>query len=73
MKTNYAIGLELETTIRRIMTGAAEVDSYGNPTDGRELPYCCFPDCGCIGARLCMAESGANHSADILNRERETG
>lgn len=30
-----------------------EVDSYGNTED--QFDYCCFPDCGCDGARLCMA------------------
>ena len=29
------------------------VDSYGNTED--DFQYCCFPDCGCDGARLCMA------------------
>lgn len=46
------------------------VDEYGNPVDGSSLPFCCFPDCGCDGARLCMAESGANDAACALNVER---
>ena len=29
------------------------VDAYGN-TEG-QFDYCSFPDCGCDGARLCMA------------------
>lgn len=29
------------------------VDAYGNTED--QFQYCCFPDCGCDGARLCMA------------------
>ena len=45
-------------------------DKYGNPVDGSSLPFCCFPDCGCDGARLCMAESGPNFSAECLNLER---
>jgi hypothetical protein len=47
-----------------------EVDGYGNPTDGNSLPFCCFPDCGCDGARLCMAESGPSGCAVSLNIER---
>jgi hypothetical protein len=30
-----------------------EVDDYGNTED--DFLHCCFPDCGCDGARLCMA------------------
>ena len=40
-----------------------ECDSYGNPIDGDRLIYCCFPDCGCDGERLCMAENGASDRA----------
>lgn len=47
-----------------------EVDKYGNPMSGDSLPFCCFPDCGCDGARLCMAESGAHSGALALNIER---
>lgn len=46
------------------------VDEYGNPLDGSSLPYCCFPDCGCDGARNCMAESGASFGSHVLNREQ---
>lgn len=45
-------------------------DKYGNPTDGSRLINCCFPDCGCDGARLCMAESGASSGSMMLNLER---
>ena len=48
----------------------AEVDHYGNPTDGSRLINCCYPDCGCDGARLCQAENGANGCAVALNVER---
>lgn len=48
------------------------VDKYGNPMDGDSLPYCCFPDCGCDGARVCQAESGANSAAMNINLERGT-
>ena len=37
-----------------------ETDEYGNPINGYELIYCCFPDCGCDGSRLCMAKNGAS-------------
>lgn len=49
-----------------------KVDKYGNPVDGDRLIYCCFPDCGCNGARLCMAENGANSCACILNIEKKS-
>lgn len=45
-------------------------DKYGNPTDGSRLINCCFPDCGCDGARLCMAENGASSGSMALNLER---
>lgn len=44
------------------------VDRYGN-RDG-ELKYCSFPDCGCDGARLCMAEEGASWASIQLNLEK---
>lgn len=44
------------------------VDIYGNPPD--RIINCCFPDCGCDGARLCMAENGASASSFELNLER---
>lgn len=34
------------------------VDAYGNTED--QFDNCCFPDCGCDGARLCMA----GHASD---------
>ena len=37
---------------------------------GDRIIYCCFPDCGCDGARLCQAEKGANSSARTMNIER---
>jgi hypothetical protein len=46
-------------------------DKYGNPLDGSRLINCCFPDCGCDGARLCMAEKGPNGCACQLNLERQ--
>lgn len=44
------------------------VDKYGN-REG-ELKYCCFPDCGCDGARLCMAEEGPSSGSRQLNLEK---
>lgn len=37
------------------------VDAYGNTE--AQFDNCCFPDCGCDGARLCMAPSGASDDA----------
>ena len=45
-----------------------EVDQYGNTEE--DFPNCCFPDCGCDGARNCMAENEANSGAMALNREK---
>jgi len=61
----------LKLAIERIkyLEGLA-VDQYGNPLDGSSLPNCCFPDCGCDGARLCMADSGANSASRAINLER---
>jgi len=47
-----------------------KVDKYGNPLNGDSLPFCCFPDCGCDGSRLCMAESGPNMASVCINIER---
>lgn len=44
-----------------------EVDKYGN-TEADRL-NCSFPDCGCDGARLCDAPSGANENANGYNVE----
>ena len=44
-----------------------EVDSYGNTE--RDFKYCCYPDCGCDGARLCMARN-PNRASMSLNIER---
>ncbi len=53
------------------MSGKAEeaLDDYGNPIDGDRLIYCVFPGCGCDGARLCMAENGANTDSAAGNVE----
>lgn len=44
-----------------------EVDKYGNTED--QFQYCCFPDCGCDGARLCMASNGASENSKTYNVE----
>ena len=44
-----------------------EVDQYGNTEDSFE--YCSFPDCGCDGARLCMAPNGPSDHANTGNIE----
>ena len=38
-----------------------EVDEYGNTEDS--FQYCSFPDCGCDGARLCMAGEASDAAA----------
>lgn len=41
-----------------------DVDEYGN-TEADPIMFCAFPNCGCDGARLCMAERGpSEHSED---------
>lgn len=44
-----------------------EVDQYGNTED--QFDYCCFPDCGCDGSRLCSAKEGASERAISQNVE----
>ena len=39
-----------------------EVDSYGNTED--QFDYCSFPDCGCDGARLCMADEASPRACE---------
>jgi hypothetical protein len=46
-----------------------DLDGYGNPIDGSEIINCCFPDCGCDGARLCQARKGASSVAYSFNVE----
>lgn len=43
------------------------VDQYGNTE--AQFSYCCFPDCGCDGARLCMAANGPSDNAYSDNVE----
>jgi len=45
----------------------SEVDQYGNTED--DFRNCSFPDCGCDGARLCMARN-PNFGAIHLNIEQ---
>jgi len=56
---------EPETTCRGC---GLEVDEYGNTEDSFE--NCSFPNCGCDGARNCMAPSGANYASNTLNLEK---
>ena len=46
-----------------------KTDKYGNDINGDKITYCCFPDCGCDGARLCMAENGASEISLDANIE----
>ena len=48
-------------------TCGLDVDKYGNTED--DFRNCSFPDCGCDGARLCMAKTGASENAQIANVE----
>ena len=43
--------------------------AYGNPKNGDRLIYCCFPDCGCDGERLCVADNGSSKRAQRQNVE----
>ena len=36
------------------------VDAYGNTEN--QFDHCSFPDCGCDGARLCMAGSASDRA-----------
>lgn len=49
-------------------SGSDSPDKYGNTE--YNFQYCCFPDCGCDGARLCDAPSGPNYAALNLNIEK---
>ena len=44
-----------------------EVDAFGNTED--QFEYCCFPDCGCDGARVCMTGE-PNSASQAMNLER---
>lgn len=44
-----------------------EIDAYGNTEN--DFNSCSFPDCGCDGARLCMAPSGASEQSARYNVE----
>lgn len=44
-----------------------EVDQYGNTED--QFDYCCFPNCGCDGSRLCGAKEGASNRSIRQNVE----
>ena len=43
------------------------VDAYGNTE--QDFRRCCFPDCGCDGARLCMAGEANDDDAQRCNVE----
>jgi hypothetical protein len=43
------------------------IDVYGNTES--DFRFCCFPDCGCDGSRLCMAPEGASEDAFETNVE----
>lgn len=39
-----------------------QVDAYGNTAN--QFKFCAFPDCGCDGARLCMAGEASERAID---------
>ena len=47
------------------------VDAHGNTE--AQFEFCCFPDCGCDGARNCSAPTEPNYLAVTLNREKRRG
>jgi len=61
----YAFDHEPEETCSHC---SLEVDEYGNTEE--DFLNCSFPDCGCDGARNCMAPSGANLGSMNLNIEK---
>jgi len=61
----YAFEHETETVCEHC---GLEVDKYGNTEE--DFDNCCFPDCGCDGARNCSAKGEAHSGAVALNRER---
>lgn len=61
------VALDLFALADRVGGVIKSVDENGNPLDGTSLPNCCFPDCGCPEARLCMADSGANDGSFAYN------
>lgn len=44
-----------------------QIDEFGNTESS--FKYCCFPNCGCDGARLCMA----GEASDFANRANGEG
>lgn len=49
-----------------------DYDNYGNSILDLEcgrVEFCVFPDCGCDGERLCMAENGSSERAIKQNVE----
>ena len=58
----------LNFTGRKCEDCGLTVSRFGNTED--QFDYCCFPDCGCDGARQCMATSGASVTSLALNIEK---
>ena len=52
----------LEFTGRACPDCGLAVDGYGNTEDS--FKFCSFPDCGCDGARLCMAGDASARSVE---------
>lgn len=64
----HGTGIACETCEALAPPTGPETDEYGNTEDS--FDNCSYPDCGCDGARLCMAKNGPNGVATILNREK---
>ncbi len=65
MSTECKLYHEADTTCEEC---GLETDKYGN-NELEPFTYCCYPDCGCDGARLCQAIEGAGDFALNLNIE----
>lgn len=57
--TNYCVD-HLNYTGQECPGCGLEVDEYGNTEDSFE--HCSFPDCGCDGARVCMAGEASDRA-----------
>ena len=56
--------------MKSIKIDETQLDKYDNPMDGSYLINCCYPGCGCDGARNCMARK-PNCASISLNREKQ--
>lgn len=59
--------LHIDYVGEKCPTCELDIDEYGNTEDS--FQYCSFPNCGCDGARLCMAKEGASEHSVMGNVE----